>query len=166
MQHIYDDMEFRSPFFLTYLTNSLLIIYLPLWQLWIICGAVAKKAISKSADTPLPTPDMDDILNDLHDDAFSNDISNDAAYNQIPNYSSHAITPPPKEAESQSYTHWDVIQVAMVIAPLYVLSNGLYNYSLIMTSVSSSTIIRYNVNTEDTDPASFVLFRYSALYYG
>jgi hypothetical protein len=37
----------------------------------------------------------------------------------------------------------DVVRVALVIAPLYVLSNGLYNYSLFMTSVSSSTIIRY-----------------------
>ena len=48
----------------------------------------------------------------------------------------------PAEPKAEPYTHLDVIQVALVIAPLYVLSNGLYNYSLFMTSVSSSTIIR------------------------
>jgi hypothetical protein len=35
-----------------------------------------------------------------------------------------------------------VIKVALLIAPLYVLSNGCYNYSIFMTSISSSTIIR------------------------
>lgn len=88
---------------------------------------------------------MDDILNELHDDAFSDDLTSDGmngSYNPIPNYSSHANEPRPVEVESKPYTHLDVIHVAMVIAPLYVLSNGLYNYSLIMTSVSSSTIIR------------------------
>lgn len=148
MQHIYDDMEFRSPFFLTYLTNSLLIIYLPLWQLWVLCGAVGKAANcampgSKEGE---PSIEMDDIVNELHEDVFSIDLSRDGSYGQIPDYSTHSNTSTERtesdQGEKAPYTHWDVIQVAMVIAPLYVLSNGLYNYSLIMTSVSSSTIIR------------------------
>jgi hypothetical protein len=159
MQHIYDDMEFRSPFFLTFLTNSLLMIYLPLWQVWLLAGAVTKRS-SKAGCIPVSgsegTLSTDDsIINELCDDAFSEQVSSKDQYNPLPSFSSsHGVSNPrtkpllPEEEEDivpeqgMDYTHLDVIKVAIVIAPLYVLSNGLYNYSLFMTSVSSSTIIR------------------------
>ena len=50
-----------------------------------------------------------------------------------------------------NYTHMDVIKVALIISPVWFLSNCLYNYSLLLTSVSSSTIIS-NLS------ASFTLF--------
>jgi hypothetical protein len=156
MQHIYDDMEFRSPFFLTFLTNSLLMIYLPLWQVWLLAGAVSKRSRNagclpvSGSDGTLSTDDS--IINELCDDAFSEQGSGKAEYNPLPTFaSSHGSSNPrtkpllPEETEPElgmDYTHLDVIKVAIVIAPLYVLSNGLYNYSLFMTSVSSSTIIR------------------------
>lgn len=142
MQHIYQDMEFRSPFFLTYLTNSLLVMYLPLWQLWLLCGSMAKKSnkTSVSSTSTINTVDDEDTLNSLHDGKLYSDTISDGSYIQIPTYANTSV---PAEPKAEPYTHLDVIQVAMVIAPLYVLSNGLYNYSLFMTSVSSSTIIRY-----------------------
>ena len=141
MQHIYQDMQFRSPFFLTYLTNSLLVMYLPLWQVWLLCGAVGKSTASNNTSLTVLNDgsEEDDTINELHDDNLFDDEVRDGSYNQIPTYS-NSIPAAPK---AEPYTHLDVIQVALVIAPLYVLSNGLYNYSLFMTSVSSSTIIRY-----------------------
>lgn len=40
------------------------------------------------------------------------------------------------------YTHRDIIRIALVMSPLWFLANCLYNYSLLATSVGSSTIIR------------------------
>lgn len=42
----------------------------------------------------------------------------------------------------ERYTHQDIIKIAFVMSPLWFLANCLYNYSLFMTSVGSSTIIR------------------------
>ena len=39
--------------------------------------------------------------------------------------------------------HYDIVYACLYLAPLWFLSNILYNYSLLMTSISSSTIIRY-----------------------
>ena len=40
------------------------------------------------------------------------------------------------------YTHSDIIRIAAVMSPLWFGANCLYNYSLLQTSVGSSTIIR------------------------
>lgn len=153
MQHIYDDMDFRSPFFLTFLTNSLLMIYLPLWQVWLLTASCSRHAARSSAQTLSSEVEMDisqsatenTTINNLHDEAFSDQLSTKGQYNPLP--SSPSVTLEPinaafKNDELMPYTHLDVIKVAIFIAPLYVMSNGLYNYSLFMTSVSSSTIIR------------------------
>jgi hypothetical protein len=42
----------------------------------------------------------------------------------------------------ERYTHSDVIRIAAVMSPLWFGANCLYNYSLLQTSVGSSTIIR------------------------
>lgn len=39
-------------------------------------------------------------------------------------------------------TTWEVVKIGALIAPVWFGANCLYNYSLLMTSVSSSTIIR------------------------
>ena len=149
MQHIYDDMNFRSPFFLTFLTNSLLMIYLPLWQVWILLGAVSKKAnctdCTDSGTKKTSNNEFGDIINDMHENDYTEQVSSKDPYNLVPQYNSNENIHPSTPQDNENivpYTHLDVIKVALVIAPLYVLSNGLYNYSLFMTSVSSSTIIR------------------------
>lgn len=115
--------------------------YLPLWQLWILCGVDGNNGNGNSnrGKSGTPTTVDEDTINDLHDgDVYSTEIS-EGNYSQIPTYANNNA---PVEPKAEPYTHLEVFQVALVIAPLYVLSNGLYNYSLFMTSVSSSTIIR------------------------
>lgn len=34
-EYIYSDLEFKSPFLLTYFSSSFFVLYLPLWQLWV-----------------------------------------------------------------------------------------------------------------------------------
>jgi hypothetical protein len=134
-------MDFKSPFLLTYLANSLLVLYLPLWQLWIACGIVKKEA-SHSIDCGISSisagsnqSDSELIVNQLHEDAFSDAVSIDE------NFIESDLDP--IVAQRPQFTHWDIIKIAAVICPLWFLSNCLYNYSLLMTSVSSSTIIRF-----------------------
>eukprot|EP01032_Pedospumella_encystans_P012804 gene12804-14785_t len=136
IQHIYQDMDMKSPFFLTYMANSLLVIYLPLWQLWICCGLVktdAKTGAMSSTDGETNPADTKIIVNRLHDDAFSDVVSIDESF--IENDLNPVVAP------TKSYTHWDVLKIAAIICPFWFLSNCLYNYSLFLTSVSSSTII-------------------------
>lgn len=142
IQHIYQDMDFKSPFLLTYLANSLLVLYLPLWQLWIFCGLVKRKLSvdggisSIGAASDYSDSDSEDIVNQLHGDAFSDAASIEEVFIE------DDLNPVQIVPRTQAYTHWDIIQIAAVICPLWFLSNCLYNYSLLMTSVSSSTIIR------------------------
>jgi hypothetical protein len=151
MQHIYADMDFHSPFFLTFLTNSLLMIYLPLWQLWLLLGAVTKRAADCAPSIELEMDSSRSVIiptSELHDnEAFSEQACPKEQYNPLPSCAAGEIAPVIEHTGGASshemgYTHMDVIRVAIVIAPLYVLSNGLYNYSLFITSVSSATIIR------------------------
>jgi hypothetical protein len=39
-EYIYSDLEFKSPFLLTYFSSSFFVLYLPLWQLWVLLGWV------------------------------------------------------------------------------------------------------------------------------
>lgn len=133
-------MDFKSPFLLTYMANSLLVIYLPLWQLWICCGFVKKDIKSgsecgiSSIDSGSNRSDTEIIVNQLHGDAFSDSVSIDE------NFIENDLNP--IQSNKKVYTHWDVLKIAAVICPFWFMSNCLYNYSLFLTSVSSSTIIR------------------------
>lgn len=42
-----------------------------------------------------------------------------------------------------TYTHRSIMMIALIICPLWFLANCSYNYSLLLTSIGSSTIIRY-----------------------
>lgn len=46
-------------------------------------------------------------------------------------------------SEREPYSHLDVVKIAWVVFPLWFMANFTYNYSLLLTSVGSSTIIRY-----------------------
>ena len=139
IQHIYQDMDFKSPFLLIYLANSLLVLYLPLWQLWIFCGLVKPQPYGSisSINPGSSFSDPELIVNELHEDAFSDAesvLEDDGLQTDL----APVVPKPPAPI-----THWDIIRIAAIICPLWFLSNCLYNYSLFMTSVSSSTIIRY-----------------------
>mmetsp|Transcript_10847 Transcript_10847/g.24034 ORF Transcript_10847/g.24034 Transcript_10847/m.24034 type:complete len:377 (-) Transcript_10847:307-1437(-) len=129
IQHIYNDLDFRSPFLLTYLSNSLLVIYLPLWQVWIGLGLVKE-----------PHTDAEEVGNALTEDIFSDQVSVEDSPDS-PDSPCSPGSPEGSVAPKQKYTHYDVLKVAAIVCPLWFMANCLYNYSLLMTSVSSSTII-------------------------
>ena len=66
----------------------------------------------------------------------SSEEENTEAENDLNKSSAESVSSPP------SYSHEDVIIVALKVAPLWFLANCGYNYSLLLTSVGSSTIIR------------------------
>ena len=48
-----------------------------------------------------------------------------------------------KEPINADYSHEDIFRMALVLTPLWFIGNIFYNYSLSLTSISSSTVIRY-----------------------
>jgi hypothetical protein len=42
----------------------------------------------------------------------------------------------------ENHSHQDVFYLGLLLMPIWFLGNILYNYSLLMTSISSSTVIR------------------------
>ena len=54
---------------------------------------------------------------------------------------SHEHSDPSRRLTAVPYTHFDALAVAARIAPIWFLSNLLYSYSLLWSSISSSTII-------------------------
>jgi len=71
----------------------------------------------------------DNIQDDNNDHHYCNDIGEAGISMHRP--------------KGKTYTHGEVIHMAMYIAPFWFMANCLYYYSLEWTSVSSSTIIRY-----------------------
>ena len=50
------------------------------------------------------------------------------------------------------YSHEDIFYLGLLLTPLWFFGNILYNYSLLMTSISSSTVIRYSTTHPPTPP--------------
>lgn len=119
IQFIYDDLSFDSPFLLTYLATSLLVLHLPYWYLKQWWRTRMAEDTGESAhglvNNPLTT-------------------STQSTFKQEP------IPLPPRTEQR------DALAVAMIIAPLWFGANCMYNYSLLWTTVSSSTIIRFSAS--------------------
>lgn len=151
IQYIYQDLNFKSPFLVTYLANSLLVFYLPLWQLWILLGVVKPTVKLSSVESE---SDNEDIrLNSCFESQAFNDNSRIDQSN---------LSTKDSSASYSVSSHREVIKIAMVISPVWFLANCLYNYSLLMTSNSSSTIIRcvslfLNTRLLLTSPAAICL---------
>ena len=213
IQYIYDDLDFNSPFMVTYLATTLLGLYIPLWQLWIILGFIKNPPLlynrsgagdSRSNDAAKDSNYVNNPVQSSYQTRGSKSSSNynvesssrhmvvksinsvstssseDSAHSVQSDTalspSNHYCGEKGKEEEEEeeevtvprrvdfsndsstferqcievidepamtttSYTHLDALKAAMYVAPMWFLANCLYNYSLYMTSVSSSTII-------------------------
>jgi len=126
VQYIFQDLDFQSPFLVTYICNSLFLIYLPLWQLWISLGLVEPTNVTRKFDI-ISTDEND--LNTSRSKFIDNNntINGESKDTQI--------------VINKSYSHYDVIKIAIYVAPIWFIANCLYSFSLFMTSVSSTTII-------------------------
>lgn len=202
IQYIYDDLDFNSPFMVTYLATTLLGLYIPLWQLWILLGFITNppllfnrgsngvstsnndmnddekdlKYVENILQSSYQTSSSADVENSGHGGIKSNSTSSseDSAHSvksddalspskhgnhggevevvvsavprrvDLSNESSASKREHIEGAEGiarTNYTHLEALKAAMYVAPMWFLANCLYNYSLYMTSVSSSTII-------------------------
>ena len=131
-QFIYEDLGLHSPFIMTFIANSLFAVYLPLWQLWILLGIIKSNprfgSITILTQSMNPLQSANQAIKDSHADIQSSLQDGNSAASL-------------SQKSPSKYTHMHAIRAALIIAPLYFLANCLYNYSLYMTSVSSSTII-------------------------
>ncbi len=135
IQYIYDDLDFESPFMLTFLANSLLGLYIPLWQLWICMGLIHNPPPFSSSQSEEPVTITFEHINSVFHDIDESD-------HNCAEHSESLSQTGGKSCKIPQYSHMDVLRAAIHIAPVWFIANCLYNYSLYMTSVSSSTIIR------------------------
>lgn len=157
-QYIFTDLKFHSPFMMTYIANSLFLVYLPLWQLWVWLGIVKKdrnptfgslsvlslrKPFSPAALVAEPASSINS--NPIHESSSNDSSSSSSSGSEARGVNGE------ENQQRAPYTHMHALRAALIITPLYFLANCLYNYSLYMTSVSSSTII-------SNLAASFTLF--------
>lgn len=160
-QYIYQDLNFHSPFMMTFIANSLFVIYLPLWQLWIFLGVVKKENNPRRGSLSILTMSSNPMVSAnqlINSSAII--LSQDSVRDHNSENSEHVVGEVdqddaagslPKIPQLPKYTHMHALRAALIISPMYFLANCLYNYSLYMTSVSSSTII-------SNLAASFTLF--------
>jgi solute carrier family 35, member F5 len=135
IQYIYSDLSFNSPFFLTYLATSLLAFHLPYW--------LVKESYFSTQTTNNERRYISASSNDDDRGELMMDQRNEMRPFNCLSVSSNILAEDEKKlSPHRVYTHWDIIKMSMIIAPLWFGANCLYNYSLLMTSVSSSTIIR------------------------
>lgn len=125
-QHVYEGMNFKSPLFLTFMANSLMMLYLPLWYI---------SSASQHNGTSAPSKEN-------HKGSGATSLVRRSSSQHLLSPRTTRVVEDRHEALG-SHTHSDVLRVAAILAPIYLFSNALYNYSIFMTSISSSTIIRY-----------------------
>jgi solute carrier family 35 protein F5 len=148
IQYIYSDLSFNSPFLLTYLATSLLSLHLPYFhgKEW-IKRQYNSGSITFSKRTGSQYGRIEDsrsligvssaefcLTEEKNGEDGSNvNISDGDQYRN--KYDD--LTSTVEEYASD----YEVLKPALIIAPIWFLANCLYNYSLLMTTVSSSTVI-------------------------
>ena len=138
-------MDFESPFLVTYVCNSLFVIYLPMWQLLVYLRWV-KDPPRFSLPPPIEVSGgSGDSSSHSSGSQRSDTASDESDIASAKTLISHMDSPPKREPiadDEPTYSHYDAFKVALIISPIWFVANCLYNYSLLMTSVTSSTIIR------------------------
>jgi solute carrier family 35 protein F5 len=153
-QFIYSDLDFHSPFLLTYIASSLFAIYIPVWYFYVFMGWVK--------DPPFW---FNDIIIDKEEDDIGDSIVKIEQNSLLTNKSSSSsdsenspiiASPSLKVTEMQvknlffsnmlepipkNYCHMHIIQTALLLTPLWFIANCFYNYALYLTSIGSSTVI-------------------------
>eukprot|EP00640_Fibrocapsa_japonica_P000084 CAMPEP_0113934354 /NCGR_PEP_ID=MMETSP1339-20121228/1683_1 /TAXON_ID=94617 /ORGANISM="Fibrocapsa japonica" /LENGTH=373 /DNA_ID=CAMNT_0000936125 /DNA_START=150 /DNA_END=1271 /DNA_ORIENTATION=+ /assembly_acc=CAM_ASM_000762 len=123
VQHIYQDLQFSSPLFLTYICTSLFSIYVPIFQ----AISYVKSRIRANEKSPLLDP---------------------GPYEKSPLVDPGPSSPAAQGEEARlacwkgSWSqHKHVLWLGLMLCPLWFLANVSYNASLLLTSVTSSTVI-------------------------
>lgn len=146
IQFVYDNLSFRSPFLVTYICNGLFVIYLPLWQIFCYFGVIKNPPkLSRGRNIHSLLTDEDGPCNQsfIESNQCKNVIIDQTDLDTSTSSSSSPIEISNTSSSHYEYTHEDVFRIALCISPIWFFTNLLYNYSLFMTSISSSTIIRF-----------------------
>ena len=111
-----DDLHFNSPFFLTYVSNSLFMLWLP----WLAVERAwsGKAPAPPSAATPVATPSAG-----------------------IPEDTRGLLAPTPSRLQHPAGSELYTAKVALLIAGVWFAAQGSYNWALGESSVATSTIL-------------------------
>ena len=125
LQYIFSDLNFRSPFLITYIENSLFCLYLPLFYFWRVFGFVdripySNSDISKSSKQHLVKTNNQTLPanNEENAQTYKNSIANDDDDGDGSISSSNS-----SESDSSKYynefTHEKIFFVALLICPIW-----------------------------------------------
>lgn len=152
VQWIYADLEFDSPFFVTYLSNLLFGLYLPLWAGGASLGLVRNPPWRRVGEEntwsvltsgkgaarqymPIAASGAGAAVGERESFLDSNSVAGgSAALSKTGGSSAHG-------EPAQRYSHLQTFRIGMIMTPLWFLANCSYNMSLSQTSITSSTII-------------------------
>eukprot|EP00939_MAST-03C_sp_MAST-3C-sp1_P004629 g4629.t1 len=147
VKFIYDN-DFKAPFFLTYVCNSLFVVYLPVFWLRQRSKSNSSSRRSKSGAasvshatdlvyTAAPSNDSDDNVVALTEDEDHGSMENDRLEKNSFTSPRRAI----RGSEVSKEMNAICLKAALIVAPIWFCANGSYNLSLSATSPSSNTII-------------------------
>ena len=131
VQHIFNDMNFKGPFFLTYIGSCLFTIYLPVYVVRSWCSSIYSSKTSHAAgdgDVEFTLlSDFDD--ENLDDDEFLSEIASPKEVSV-------------KKAPSQ-YSVWETFKISLLVCPLWFAAQYTYNASLEYTRYGFLHMILY-----------------------
>lgn len=138
VQYLYQDLNFNSPFLLTYIVSSLFIIYIPI--------RLSMEALGLTNKIPWRNPPNNDSRSDINngDLVYSSQITvqkeipgpDDKTGTEVDN-----ISDTPDEGEGTMLSHVEHFIIGAKIALIWFISNWCYHQSLGFTSITSSTVL-------------------------
>mmetsp|Transcript_22472 Transcript_22472/g.32802 ORF Transcript_22472/g.32802 Transcript_22472/m.32802 type:complete len:387 (-) Transcript_22472:38-1198(-) len=147
-QYIYSDLDFKSPFLVTYIATALFSLYLPLWRVWVWMGVVEDppwrlEHLDSSHSSTDNLLEKESIISSRPGSRESNGVYQRVVDDDetLPTADLDRDNKLIQVSRAEEYCHVDVIKISLLVAPLWFIANFFYNYSLLLTSVGSSTII-------------------------
>jgi len=136
-QYLYTDLDFDSPFFLTYIGTSLFILFLPTRLLYErrrrFCFWRRNDTNDKENDEIIPwSSTITQTYEQIPLSTEEDDVDDDNTETVIPQNNNNNLL---------LLSHYQHVQIAWKIAPLWFFSNWTYNASLEFTSITSSTVL-------------------------
>jgi len=134
-QYLFSGNSFESPYFITYIANFTLSLQFILYRFRKIKNKPPFKHNQQQQENYIDTVERN-IYNDVDD---LNDDCNKRLLDSTEKIA--ALAEGINVNIDNSYSHLDIIKAALLLAPMWFLSNVTWNYALRMTSNSSCTII-------------------------
>ena len=142
VQWIYADLEFDSPFFVTYLSNLLFGLYLPLWAGAASLGLVRNPPWRRADEETWRVLTSGKGASRQYTPIGAGVTAVDERETFLAAEGGAAADSPIAHGEpTQRYSHLQTFRIGMIMTPLWFLANCSYNMSLSQTSITSSTII-------------------------